>query len=137
MPKPLKKLQQDKRTIMFNNLTEFYVAAIDADLIVEKPLPTLTQTKPVSLITIGPLDDPLVTIDFDGTVTIHRHGADVDAANLFWGALEIRGKSLIKRVAELEEDLAKRHRFMDLGQPLTDEERVAAKKSGIITKELL
>jgi hypothetical protein len=117
---------------MFDNLTDFFVSAMDAGIDVDVP-----QPRPENLITIGEPNDPIVTVGFDGTVTIYKHGGEAQAADLFWRAVELRGKSLVSRIVELEEDLAMRHRFMDFGQPLSSSERAAAKRSGIITEELL
>lgn len=54
-----------------------------------------------SVISICNIAGPLVTIQSDGTVVIHRPGADRQAAELFWGAVETFGKT---RIRELEEE---------------------------------
>ena len=47
---------------------------------------------------------PLVTIKPDGTVVVHREGADREAARVFYEALQMEGKTLHARIAELERE---------------------------------
>ena len=49
---------------------------------------------------------PLVSIKPDGTVIVHEPGADREAAKAFYEALQIRGRSLVARIAQLETELA-------------------------------
>jgi len=48
------------------------------------------------------IDEPLVTIEMDGTVVIHEYGAEKEAAEIFWSALHFYGKDLIQQVSDLE-----------------------------------
>lgn len=46
--------------------------------------------------------DRLVTIRQDGTVEVHKEGADKEAAKLFYEALQIEGKTLHDHIAALK-----------------------------------
>lgn len=49
--------------------------------------------------------EPLVSIAYDGTVEVHKEGAEPAAARAFYEALQFHGQSLVARVKELEEQL--------------------------------
>jgi hypothetical protein len=55
---------------------------------------------------LGDSNRPLVTVGNDGTVTIHEYGAERQAAEIFWNALQVAGMSLVARIAALEDELA-------------------------------
>lgn len=59
---------------------------------------------PADILICGGTHEPLVTIKPDGTVVIHKEGADRDAAVGFYRCLEIEGKTLHARIAELERE---------------------------------
>jgi acylphosphatase len=50
--------------------------------------------------------DPLVTITNDGTVIIHKEGADKEAAKKFYEALQLEGKTLHEKIAEKVSEIA-------------------------------
>ena len=59
---------------------------------------------PDFIIDISNGDEQLVSIKPDGTVIIHKEGADKEAAKKFYESLEFEGKSLFARIEELEEE---------------------------------
>jgi hypothetical protein len=60
----------------------------------------------------GAPERPLITIDKDGTVTIHEEGAEKEAARVFYEALEFEGRTLVKRIETLETALTKTERWL-------------------------
>jgi hypothetical protein len=59
------------------------------------------------LLTIhGTASEPLVTVKPDGTVEIHKHGADKEAAEVFWRSLQIYGQTIIQQRDALAAELA-------------------------------
>ncbi len=71
---------------------------IDCDNIPVTPLITVYET-------VNGLQESIVTIGPGGTVTIHKEGGDKEAARIFYEALEIEGKTLHQKIAELEAEL--------------------------------
>ncbi len=51
--------------------------------------------------------DPILTIDYEGTVTIHKEGGDKEAAKLFYDAFKFEGKTLREKIKELEKEIEK------------------------------
>ncbi len=49
---------------------------------------------------------PIVSIKADGTVVVHKLGGEKEAAEIFYRELQIRGKTLFARIAELEAEVA-------------------------------
>lgn len=66
--------------------------------------------------------EPLVTVAYDGGVTIHHEGAESEAASIFWAAIQCGGQGIVAErnaalVAERgarEECQIWKHRYRDL-----------------------
>lgn len=79
-------------------------------------LPTDTvEVSQLFALQIANLSGPLVSVKVDGTVIVHREGADKEAAKMFYDALQFEGKTLRQRIKDLET------RVHDLEQELEDE----------------
>lgn len=50
--------------------------------------------------------EEIARVDRDGTVHVAREGSEPEAARLFWRAIEVEGRGLHARIAELEAQLA-------------------------------
>ncbi len=48
--------------------------------------------------------EPILTIDYEGTVTIHKEGGYKEAAKLFYDAIKFEGKTLREKIKDLEEE---------------------------------
>jgi ArsR family metal-binding transcriptional regulator len=71
------------------------------DIIKEKKKETyeiIQGADPTYLLSIYNQEGPIVTIDYDGTVTMHQHGKEKEAAEIFWEAMADHFKGHYKKI---------------------------------------
>jgi hypothetical protein len=65
------------------------------------PMRIFTPEPEYTLRIFGFNSEPLITLKPDGTVVIHKEGADKEAAKVFYETLQIYGKSLHQEIERL------------------------------------
>ncbi len=63
------------------------------------------QSPPESILYLQNNNEPILEISHDGTVTVHKYGAEKEAACLFYEFLQFEGQTLYQKIEALEEEI--------------------------------
>lgn len=75
-------------------------------------------------------NEPLVTIQEDGTVVIHKEGAVKEAAKVFYDSFAFEGKTLRQQIESLKSQLAEKDRLLQKAVDRLQEEANGAYSDG-------